>query len=83
MEAREQLSSISACTTSAVRFGSPHYVKDSQCSRVPRVKNLTRKVNFANFNFAVRSQPRENRDNLPSYGIPPARIVEINWKNNC
>ena len=41
---------------------------------LPRVKNFTRKVNFANFNFAVQSQPRKpqkfvDHENFPSYGM--------------
>ena len=40
---------------------------------LPRVKNFTRKLNFANFNFAVRPHPRKprkfvDRENFPSYG---------------
>ena len=46
---------------------------------LPRVKNFTRKLNFANFNFAVRPQPRKprkfvDRENLPSYGISKGLI---------
>ena len=45
-------------------------LQDGRAGRVPRVKNLTCKLNFANFNFAVRPQPRRFvvRENYPPYG---------------
>ena len=62
MEGREKLHAIS---------DGLKVLQDRRAGRVPRVKNLTCKLNFAIFNFAVRPQPRKfvDRENFPSYGM--------------
>ena len=50
MEAREKLSSMSDRLK---------VLQGGRAGRVPRVKNLTCKLNFTNLNFTVRAQLRK------------------------
>ena len=60
MEGREKLHTIS---------DGLKVLQDRRSGRVPRVENLTCKLNFAIFNFAV-AKPRKfvDRENFPLYG---------------
>ena len=63
MEAREKLSSISACTTSTVQFRSLHYVKDGMLAMCHVLK--TWRVNKISQILISRfDHNRENSENL-------------------
>ena len=65
MEACEKLSSIA---------DGLKVLQDGRAGLVPHNKNLTCKLNFADFNFAVQPQPRKlqkfiDHENFPSYDM--------------